>query len=131
MPPTVLLVDDEPDLVITCERLLRPLGYACLRAGTGPDAIALINRESPDLVVTDLRLPGIDGLAVARHARAHVPPIPVILITAYDSATGRSAAKAAGIDTYLAKPFANADFLDCVRRVMDRDGSRSTGRCPH
>jgi CheY-like chemotaxis protein len=63
----ILLVDDEPDLLAGWSRILRPLGYLCLTASTGPDAIVL-DLEAPDLVVTDLRLPGVDGLAIARHA---------------------------------------------------------------
>jgi CheY-like chemotaxis protein len=113
-----LVVDDEPDLVATCERLLQRIGHASLRAHTGPDAMALIDREGPDLVVADLRLPGADGLAVARHARGHVPPIPVILITAYDSPQARSAARESGAGIYLAKPFSNVAFLDAVQRAL-------------
>jgi CheY-like chemotaxis protein len=115
---TILVVDDEPDLVANCERLLQRAGHESLRAHTGPDAIALIDRERPDLVVADLRLPGVDGLAVARHARGHVPPIPVILITAYDSPQARAGARESGASIYLAKPFANAAFLDAVQRAL-------------
>jgi CheY-like chemotaxis protein len=120
MPRTILVVDDEPDLVANCERLIQRLGHACLRAHTGPDAITLIDREDPDLVVTDLRLPGTDGFAVAHHARRHIPPIPVILITAYDSPHARSAARESGAGTYLAKPFSNNAFLEAVQRALPR-----------
>jgi CheY-like chemotaxis protein len=115
---TILVVDDEPDLVANCERLLQRAGHVPLRAHTGPDAITLIDREEPDLVVADLRLPGVDGLAVARHARGHVPPIPVILITAYDSTQARAAARESGVGAYLAKPFSNAAFVDAVQRAL-------------
>ena len=118
MTRTILVVDDEPDLVANCERLLQRAGHESLRAHTGPDAIALIDREGPDLVVADLRLPGVDGLAVARHARDRVPPIPVVLITAYDSPEARAGARANGVSIYLAKPFANAAFLDAVQRAL-------------
>ena len=120
MAPTILVVDDEPDLVTNCQRLLRPLGYVCLGASTAAEAMALIDREAPDLVVTDLRLPGADGLAVARHARARVPPIPVILISADDAAGSREAARATGVGAFLTKPFPNALFLEAVRRVLER-----------
>jgi CheY-like chemotaxis protein len=120
MTRTILVVDDEPDLVANCERLLQRAGHESLRAHTGPDAMALIDREGPDLVVADLRVPGADGLAVARHARAHVPPIPVILITAYDSPQARTAAQESGVGVYLAKPFSNAAFLDGVQRALHR-----------
>jgi CheY-like chemotaxis protein len=111
-------VDDEPDLVANCERLLLRLGHVSLGAHTGTEALALIDREEPDLVVSDLRLPGADGLAVTRHARRHVPPIPVILITAYDSPESKRAASESGAEVYLAKPFSNAAFLDAVQRVL-------------
>jgi CheY-like chemotaxis protein len=118
MGRTILLVDDEPDLVVNCERVLQREGHSCMQAHTGPDAIRLIDRERPDLVVTDLRLPGAGGLTVARHARSRVPPIPVILITAYDSPQARIAAKESGVGGYLAKPFSNAAFLDVVQRAL-------------
>jgi CheY-like chemotaxis protein len=113
----VLAVDDEPDLVTTSERLRQGLGHTCLHAHTGPDAIARIDREGPDVVVTDLRLPGTGGLAVARHGRRHIPPIPVI--TGYDSAQARTAARESGVDAYLSKRFSNAAFLDAVQRILD------------
>jgi CheY-like chemotaxis protein len=124
MAPTILVVDTEPDLVANCERLLQRLGHSCLRAHTGPDAVALIDREHPDLVVTDFRLPGTDGLAVARHARQHIPPIAVILITAYDSPQARSAALESGAGTYLPKPFSNRAFVDAVQRALPRGPTR-------
>jgi CheY-like chemotaxis protein len=130
MPRKILVVDDEPDLVDTCQRLLSRSGDTSLVALTGPAAIALIDREHPDLVVTDLRLPGVDGLAVVRHARAHEPPIPAILMTAYDSETARSAARAAGVTVYLAKPFSNASFLEAVRDALDGRHPESGGALP-
>jgi CheY-like chemotaxis protein len=127
MSRTILVVDDEPDLVVNCERLLQREGHACLQAHTGPDAIRLIDRERPDLVVTDLRLPGAGGLTVARHARSRVPPIPVILITAYDSPQARIAARESGVDGYLAKPFSNAAFLQVVQRVLPPRSANGLG----
>ena len=124
----ILLVDDEPDLLASWERILRPLGHACLVASTGSDAMALIDREAPDLVVTDLHLPGgVDGLTVARHARARVPPISVFLISAHDSDQAREAAREIGVSAFLAKPLANATFREAVERVLGDHGSGSTG----
>jgi CheY-like chemotaxis protein len=132
-PRIILVVDDEPDLLGNCERLLRPLGHVYLSAAGGLDAIALIDREEPDLVITDLRLPGANGLAVARHARSRVTPIPVILTTAYDSAWARRGARELSVAAYLTKPFTNATFVDAVRRVLaggwpepDAGGGRPT-----
>ena len=124
MSRTILVVDDEADLAASCERVLQREGHLCLQAHTGPDAIRLIDRERPDLVVTDLRLPGAGGLTVARHARSRVPPIPVILITAYDSPQARLAAKESGVSSYLAKPFSNTAFLQSVEHALTTGGER-------
>jgi CheY-like chemotaxis protein len=123
---TILVVDDEPDLVTNCQRLLRPLGHVPLSASTAADAIAVIDQEAPNLVVTDLRLSGPDGLTVARHARTRVPPIPVLLISAYDSLGTRDAAREIGVNTFLAKPFANAAFRQAVERLLEDRTSGST-----
>jgi CheY-like chemotaxis protein len=78
--------------------------------------------------VTDLRLPGgVDGLAVARHARAHVPPISVLLISAHDSDQPREAARDAGVSEFLVKPLTNAAFREAVQRVLGDGASGSTG----
>jgi CheY-like chemotaxis protein len=127
MSRTILIVDDEPDLVVNCERLLQREGHRFLQAHTGPDAMRVIDRERPDLVVTDLRLPGAGGLTVARHARSCVPPIPVILITAYDSPQARVAAKESGVGSYLTKPFSNAAFLEAVQRAFASAPSSAIG----
>jgi CheY-like chemotaxis protein len=74
-----------------------------------------MDAESPDLVVTDLRMPGRDGMTVARHARQHRPPIPVILMTAYATSQTREDVARMGGTTYITKPFANADLLAAVR----------------
>lgn len=116
--PKTLIVDDEPDLLVTCARLLEQAGHVCLTAQTGGEAIGLIDAERPNLVVTDLRLPTIDGLAVARHARRLTPPVPVILITAYSTPESKRDALQAGVEVYLPKPFSAAEFLNAVRRAL-------------
>ena len=126
MALTILIVDDEPDLLSTWERLLRPLGHRCLTARTGSVAIGLIAMNGPNLVVTDLRLPGVDGLAVARHARTRVPPIPVLLVSADDSHEAREAAREIGVSAFLAKPLLNTVFLEAVRHFLT-EGARGPG----
>jgi DNA-binding NtrC family response regulator len=116
----VLIVDDEPDLAETCARLLRSAGFDCVTAATGTDAMALIDREAPRLVVTDLRLPRADGLQVTRHAQRHSPPVPVVLITAYASADARRKAAEAGATGFLPKPFGTGDLLEAIRRGLER-----------
>jgi CheY-like chemotaxis protein len=114
----ILIVDDEADLVETCVRLLERHGFTCLRAHTGQEGIALIEREHPRLVLTDLYLPDIDGLSVLRHARERSPSIPGILMTAYTSPRTVEQAYGAGAVHYLSKPFANSALLDAVGRAL-------------
>ena len=116
--PRTLIVEDEPDLLETCVRLLRQVGHSCLTAHTGRDAIALIDAEHPDLVVTDLRLPTVNGLAVTRHATRASPPVPVVLITGYTSSEAKREARAAGASVFLPKPFSAFEFMEAVNRAL-------------
>ena len=116
--PKTLIVEDEPDLLETCVRLLRQVGHSCLTARSGREAIALIDTEHPDLVVTDLRLPTLNGLAVTRYARRTSPPVPVVLITGYTSTQAKQEAQAAGAIVFLPKPFSAAEFMGAVNRAL-------------
>jgi two-component system, NtrC family, response regulator HydG len=113
----ILIVDDEPDLVDSCARLLGWKGHECLRANGELEAIAMIDTLAPDVVLTDLYLPDGGGMTVARYARRHSPRLPVIVMTAYDSPDAVAAAAAAGAAAYLRKPFAMADLDYAVSRV--------------
>ncbi len=114
----ILVVDDEPDMVVTCVRLLKGWGYRCLTARTGPEAMHLVNVEHPDVVVTDLHLPVGDGFEISRHVRRSLPQTPVIVITAYHTQDTVGAAYANGATGYLAKPFSTADFKAAIQRAL-------------
>jgi CheY-like chemotaxis protein len=116
--PKILIVDDERDLVDTCVRLLAPRGYTCSRAYTGTQAIALIDAEPFDLVLTDLHLPVLGGLSVLAHARGKTPPIPGVLMTAYGSPRTAGHAYDAGALSYVAKPFSAAELIGAIDRAL-------------
>lgn len=117
---TVLVVDDEPDMLDNVARILRRGGaYACLTAGSARDALALVERDRPDLILTDLRMPGMDGLALLRAVKRLSPPIPVVIFTAYASEATAQEALAAGAAAFLAKPFSRAELLQAVRGSLD------------
>lgn len=120
MEPRILIVDDEIDLLDTLVRLLGRRGYKCRVASSGADAILALEAEAPDLVVTDLHMPGTDGLEVVRHARHHVPPIPVIVLTAYATSETHQDIRRMGGTTCIAKPFANADLVNAVQRAVEQ-----------
>jgi CheY-like chemotaxis protein len=115
----VLVVDDDVDLGETLVLLLRRFGYTCLSAASGDQAIAILDAEPLDLVVTDLHMPGTDGLAVARRAREKCPPIPVVLMTAYPMSDSERQIPTKVGTILIPKPFANTDMLDAVRHALD------------
>ena len=124
----VLIVDDEPDLATTCARLLRRMGHVPLITLSGQEAVELIEREHPDLILTDLRLPAVDGLAVLRHAQRGARKIPVILFTAYTSEASRRQALEAGASAYLPKPFSAAALGAAVEQALAASSERTRER---
>jgi CheY-like chemotaxis protein len=118
----VLVVEDEPDLADTLYRLLRRMGHIPLVSLNGREAIGLIEAEHPDLILTDLRLPAVSGLAVLHRARREFPAIPVILFTAYSSPASKRQALQAGAAAYLAKPFSAADLRSAIERALASQG---------
>jgi CheY-like chemotaxis protein len=122
MAVRVLIVDDEPDAVETCTRLLERWDVICLKAYSGVEAIELIDAERPNLVITDFNMPGPDGLQVAKHAQTTLPPIPVILVTAYHNPSTEFAARRTGVTDYLVKPFTNDELMVSVKQALGESG---------
>jgi DNA-binding response OmpR family regulator len=124
---TVLVVDDEPIVRDVVVRYLEREGYATLEAGDGDDARRLVERESPDLVVLDVMLPGTDGLELCRWIRAR-SELPVIMLTARGEEADRIVGLELGADDYVTKPFSPRELAARVRTVLRR--SRSGGMAP-
>jgi DNA-binding NtrC family response regulator len=110
------VLDDEPDIVENCARILKRAGYQCLTATDPLRALALIDTERPDLLLTDLKMPGMDGMEVLRRAREMDPALPVILITAFASIESAVAAIKDGAFDYLPKNFS----VDQLRVAVGR-----------
>ncbi len=115
----VLVVDDEDDLVVTCERLLRRHGYRVISAGSRAGGRAAIARERPRLLIADLKLPDGDGLDVVRAARALPAAPPVIVVTGFGAEPSRAAALSAGATAFMTKPFPTAAFAKLVRSTLE------------
>jgi len=115
----VLLVDDEAGILETLRILLRGEGYAVRTAGGGGEALKLLSEVRPDLVVTDIRMPGTSGLDVLSSAREADPEIPVILMTAQASLQSAVRAVNEGAYYYLQKPFSNEELLAICRRASE------------
>lgn len=119
MAAKILIVDDEAEFLDTWTRLLERQGFRCVTADNAPRAIALLGSESPDLVLTDLSLAIGDGFEIARHARIHSPAIPVIIVTAYNTAENAARARSAGADGYLPKPFSNRALTQAILSALN------------
>ncbi|HSE94890.1 MAG TPA: response regulator, partial [Methylomirabilota bacterium] len=117
----VLIVDDEPDLVASWARVLRPDGYAIVTATEGERALTLLESERPDVVVTDLRMPRVDGMAILRRALDLDPHVSVVVVTGAGTVESAVAAMRAGAFDYLLKPLPSNDALRLVvQRALDR-----------
>jgi CheY-like chemotaxis protein len=100
----VLVVDDDPVVGRSFTRVLAPKGYAVIRAANGADALEKINREEYDLVYTDIKMPGMNGLEVARAIKETRPWMPVVIVTGYGTDANMAEAKKLGVNGFLNKP---------------------------
>jgi two-component system NtrC family sensor kinase len=120
MPPTfILIADDNRDIRDFIERsVLTPAGYQVRSVGDGLSALTLARELLPDLVITDLQMPGLTGLDLARRLRQDRPTLPVILMTSEGSEQVAIEALRAGAADYLAKPFEAEQLLAAVGRAL-------------
>ena len=120
MTPTVLVVDDEVDLLFTIALSLELVGYRVLKAGSGEEAVNVVAAESPDAIVLDLRLPGMDGWEVIRRLgeTGAFPRIPVVLLSAQVDAATATRAVELGVHAHLAKPFSASDLTGVLERLV-------------
>ena len=121
---------NDRDMVETCARILQRGGYACLMATGAREALDLLRRYRLDLILTDLRMPEMDGLTLLAHARRDAPTVPVVIFTAYGSMETARQAREAGAAAYLAKPFGVGELQDTVARILGRAPTREGGSGP-
>jgi DNA-binding NtrC family response regulator len=128
----VLVVDDEPGMLEVCQDILMELPR--LRVVTEQDAVRaaeLVTSESWELLITDLCMPGTDGMGLLRTARAHDPDLPVLMLTAYPTVETAVESMKLGAADYLTKPFLPADLLLTVRRLLEGRRLREENRLLH
>jgi len=116
----ILVVDDDPALRQLLADYLNKHGYDTLLAPDASDLTAKINRFSPDLIVLDRMMPGIDGAQACKNLRDQKEDIPIVLLTARDETNDRIAGLQAGADDYLGKPFDPRELLARIEAVLRR-----------
>src|SRR3954470_14262167 len=119
-PLHVLVVDDEASARSGLDKLLRHEGYTVATADGGEAALALFNEHPPDVVITDLKMPGIDGLELLRRLREVDKDLPVIVATAFGDVASAVSAMRAGAADYLTKPIDFDAMALCIERALER-----------
>jgi CheY-like chemotaxis protein len=114
----VLVVDDDPAVRKSIDRVLTGKGYAVITAENGEEALRKLNEEKYDLVYTDIRMPGISGLEVAEQVKARKPWTPVVIITGYGTDAAQARAKAAGVSSFVHKPLSPEMIEDSARDAL-------------
>ena len=123
--PKVLIVDDEEELVSALEERLRLRGFHARGVTTGADALAFLDREPCDVVLLDVKMPGLGGLEVIRRIKEARPNVEVILLTGHGSAVSVEEGMEAGAFEYLMKPVKIDDLADILRAAgARRQGAR-------
>lgn len=124
----ILIVDDDSSVRATLEEILDLEGYPVESAKDGYEALQMVERTRPSLVVLDMRMAGLDGWSFAQKLRERGHHLPILVMTADQSA--RRWAEELGADGYLAKPFDLTDLLDAIERLRDRPASYQAPRPP-
>ena len=123
----ILLVDDDPDLLKLISLRLTSAGYRVRTADSGETALATIAVERPSTVITDLRMPGIDGLQLFEAVHRQHPALPVIILTAHGTIPDAVSATQRGVFGYLTKPFDSQDLLQKVAAALEASGGEAAG----
>ncbi|ALC05321.1 Response regulator MprA [Corynebacterium deserti GIMN1.010] len=121
----ILVVDDEQAVRESLRRSLTFNGYSVVLAEDGIQALEVIEKQQPTLVVLDVMMPRMDGLEVCRHLRSEGDDRPILILTARDNVSDRVGGLDAGADDYLAKPFALEELLARVRSLVRRSAAES------
>lgn len=122
MPKRLLIVDDEPNLLRALEALLNAEGFEVTTARSGPDALVRLAQSVPDLIVSDIRMPGMSGYEFARQLRdsSRTALVPIVFLTAKGESEDRIEGFRAGVDAYLTKPFVPDELLAVINNILSR-----------
>src|SRR5688572_21974668 len=125
MQSKILLVDDDPDLLRLLAIRLKSNGYGVMTAESGEQALAAIAAELPQLVISDLRMPGIDGIALFDVVHREHPALPIIILTAHGTIPEAVSATRRGVFGYLTKPYESAALLEQVEAALRLSGNQT------
>ncbi len=122
MSEKVLIVDDQFGIRILLNEVLQKEGYQTLQAANGPQALALVEEHQPDLVLLDMKIPGMDGIEILKRMKMKDPMIRVMIMTAYGELDMIQEAMDLGAINHFAKPFDIADIRKVVKEILMEKG---------
>ena len=122
MPKRLLVVDDDASLLLAVSETLRAEGYVVTTARRGSEALVRIAERMPDLIISDIRMPGMDGYQLARNLRSapHTRLISIVFLTAKDETADRVAGFRSGVDAYVTKPFEPEELVAIIAGILER-----------
>jgi two-component system OmpR family response regulator len=123
----VLVVDDEPSIVDAISMTLRHQGYSVEAAETGRDALAMVTKWRPDVIVLDVMLPDVNGFEVARRLSADHEPVPILFLSALDTTEDKVRGLTIGGYDYVTKPFSLEELIARLRNILRRVGALQDG----
>ncbi|MBI4802937.1 MAG: response regulator [Elusimicrobia bacterium] len=116
----ILVIDDERDLREVMTELLETAGYRAISAANGADGVRMNEQENPDIIVLDLRMPGMDGIETLRRIREQDSGVSVVILTANGGAGTIREAAGLTVSEYLSKPFENQEFIKLIGDLLWR-----------
>ena len=118
---TILIVDDEPNYLVVLTELLREEGYDVFTAQCGEEGLKIVEEIDLDLVITDMRMPGMGGLVLLKEIKSHNKDLPVIMMTAFGEEEKALDALQASANNFFAKPFNNDTLLSAINELIQQE----------
>lgn len=115
----ILIVDDEPNILLSLEFLFKKEGYQVLIARDGQEALDIIEKQVPELIILDIMMPKVDGHQVCSHVKRHHPGTRVIFLTAKGKMKDIQKGLDLGADLYLTKPFSTKEIIAQVKSILN------------
>lgn len=119
----ILIVDDEEIMHTLLSTFITEMGHQSHSAYTGEEAFQIVQDQSFDLVLTDVRMPGMDGLELLEKIHQHTPSLPVVVITGHGDPTMSEKAKALGAHDFFIKPLSLAQFMNLVQKIAEQNSN--------
>ena len=116
---TILIVDDEKNYPLILSAVLQEEGYETLTANSGTEALEILNHADVDMVLTDMKMPGMDGIELMEKIKADHPHLPIIMMTAYGTVEKAVEAMQKGAYNYILKPFDNERLIIFIKKAID------------